>query len=153
MSNYLLLLTWKKIKSCIMCFISLFNNTYSSMLSLKKSCIKKLVLTESRIGTVYKLAVTISIFLKGLRKLNNNDKQHSNLPLLVMLCHTEVSDSQQLISPQSATFIYHDTLTLPLEDSEESGTSSKNLKEWRWCKREVIRVWGLCQCFIISIET
>ncbi|GAA6087703.1 uncharacterized [Tachysurus ichikawai] len=75
------------------------------------------------------LAVTIFIFLKGLRKLNNNDKQHSHLLLWVILCHKEVSDSQQLISPQSATFIYHDTLTLPLEDSEESGTSSKNLRK------------------------
>lgn len=99
--------------------------------------------TESRTGTVNKLTVTTLIFLKGLHKLNNIDRQHSHLPLLVILCHTEVSDSQQLISLQSTTFSYHDTLTLPLKDSEESGTASKNQKEWWRCNREVSRV-GVC---------
>lgn len=75
------------------------------------------------------------ISLKQPRKLSNNDRQHSHLPILAKSCHPEVLDSQQSICQRRATLIYPDTPTLLLEDIWESGTASKNLKEWWWCRR------------------
>lgn len=127
--------------------------TLPYLLTLNRCCLSrahayhKLVMKESRIGTVY------SIFFKDLRKQNNNDRQHPYALVFVILWHMEVLDSVDNSTEHHIHLPWHTDSSFGRQwsiwDSIQKSEGVMTMQEGGQQGK------GLCQCliWIMSIET